>query len=189
MKEQFRPQPENPKQHTPEAGAGPLGIPPPTPEHSPQGGGSTSPERQPLPSALDILERRAQFYESDLYRRIVSEDARLKKNRARHKAFWEKNKQLGDELATLYVDGTDRDRLIIDIYTTLSKNSSSDQVSWTGGPSGMDAERKFIAKVEKMSEQELLEELRKAREALERKTARYKKKVETERRNKSLPHE
>jgi hypothetical protein len=177
MKEKFDQQPEKPKHNAPEAVAGHLGISPP------------SPERQPLPSALDILERRAQFYESDLYRRIVSEDARLKKNRVRHKEFWGKNKQLGDELATLYVDGTDRDRLIIDVYTTLAKTSSSDPVDWSFGPPGMDAERKFIAKVEKMSEQELLEELRKARETLERKTARYKKMAETQRRNKSLPPE
>jgi hypothetical protein len=29
MKEEFRPQPENPKQNAPEAGAGPIGLPPP----------------------------------------------------------------------------------------------------------------------------------------------------------------
>jgi hypothetical protein len=37
MTEQFRPQPENPKQKAPEAGAGPLGLPPPpAPEQAPQ---------------------------------------------------------------------------------------------------------------------------------------------------------
>jgi hypothetical protein len=49
MTEQFRPQPENPKQHAPEAGAGSLGLPPPGSEQSPQGEGSKSPERQPRP--------------------------------------------------------------------------------------------------------------------------------------------
>jgi hypothetical protein len=44
MTEKFRPQPENPKQHAPEAGAGPLGLPPPDSEQTPQGGGSKSPE-------------------------------------------------------------------------------------------------------------------------------------------------
>jgi hypothetical protein len=48
MTERFRPHPENPKQHAPEAGAGPLGLPPPGSEQSPQGEGSKSPERQPL---------------------------------------------------------------------------------------------------------------------------------------------
>jgi hypothetical protein len=45
MKEQFRPQPENPKQDTPEAGAGTIGLPPPpAPEQTPQSGTSKSPE-------------------------------------------------------------------------------------------------------------------------------------------------
>jgi hypothetical protein len=35
MKEQFRPQPENPKQLAPEAEAGPLGLSPPDLEESP----------------------------------------------------------------------------------------------------------------------------------------------------------
>src|SRR5688500_16730834 len=49
MKERFCPQPENPKQKAPEAGAGPLGLPPPPgPEQSPQDGGSRNPEHQPL---------------------------------------------------------------------------------------------------------------------------------------------
>jgi hypothetical protein len=48
MKERCRPQPENPKPHAPEAGAGPLGKPPPGSEQSPQYGGSKSPEPQPV---------------------------------------------------------------------------------------------------------------------------------------------
>jgi hypothetical protein len=46
MTEKFRPQPDVPKQNAPEAGAGPLGLPPPEPEQQPQGEGSQSPERQ-----------------------------------------------------------------------------------------------------------------------------------------------
>jgi len=37
MKERFRPQPEKPKHNAPESGAGPLGLPPPSPEQTPQG--------------------------------------------------------------------------------------------------------------------------------------------------------
>jgi hypothetical protein len=44
MIEQFHPQPENPKQHAPEAGAGPLGLPPPPSPEQPQEGGSNTPE-------------------------------------------------------------------------------------------------------------------------------------------------
>jgi transposase len=48
MKEQFRPTPDSArKQNAPEAGAGPIGLPPP------------GPEQQPLPSVWDVLERKA----------------------------------------------------------------------------------------------------------------------------------
>src|SRR5687767_4398731 len=57
MTEKFRQQPENSKQHAPEAGAGPLGLPPPNPNHALQSEGSKSPERQPLPSVWEILEQ------------------------------------------------------------------------------------------------------------------------------------
>jgi hypothetical protein len=50
MKEKFQPisESDKPKQNIPEAGAGPLGLPPPGSEQAPQGGGIKSPERQPL---------------------------------------------------------------------------------------------------------------------------------------------
>jgi hypothetical protein len=45
-KKEHQPQPNQPEQRqkSPEAGAGPLGLPPPTPDQTPQGGGSKSPE-------------------------------------------------------------------------------------------------------------------------------------------------
>jgi hypothetical protein len=49
MTEQFRSHPENPKQKAPEAGAGPIGLPPPEPEQTLPGGDSSLPERQPRP--------------------------------------------------------------------------------------------------------------------------------------------
>ena len=45
MTEQFRPQPENPKQNASEAGAGPLGLPPPSPEGE-RPRGELTPEQQ-----------------------------------------------------------------------------------------------------------------------------------------------
>ncbi len=49
MKENFRPIPEGAqKPKSPEAGAGPLGLPPPGSAQSPQGGGSKGPDRLPL---------------------------------------------------------------------------------------------------------------------------------------------
>jgi hypothetical protein len=47
MNERFRLQPEDPKQHAPEAGAGPIGLPPPGAEHVPQGERSKRPEIHP----------------------------------------------------------------------------------------------------------------------------------------------
>jgi hypothetical protein len=135
-------------------------------EAKPQGGS----ERQILPSVFDILERRAQLYESPLRRRIAHEDSRLKENRAAYQELRAKNSQLGNELARQYVDGTDRDRLILDVYTTLAKSSSSDPVNWRFGLQAQET-RQFIAKVGPMTEDELQDELHKAQEALERKTA------------------
>jgi hypothetical protein len=63
FKEQFRPQPENPKQHAPEAGSGSIGVSPPTPEHSPQGNGNKSPEREPRPDVWEFLERRERYHD------------------------------------------------------------------------------------------------------------------------------
>src|SRR5688500_6151951 len=127
-----RPIPEGElKQNAPEAGAGPFGIPPPTPEHSPQGGCSTSPERLPLPSALDILERKAQLQED---RKRVSQQLGPKVTRARLAMIVEyrdKELDLGRELKAVHDLGTDRDRLMIDVYTTMTKYESDEPVRWS----------------------------------------------------------
>jgi hypothetical protein len=173
-----RPIPEGElKQNAP--GARPLGIPPPNSEHSPQGGGSTSPERQPLPSALDILERRAQLYEHRI------RDLRLRHHESKHTREYlnlyrehrENVEQLGDEAARLYADWSDRNRLISDLYTT--------SVEWNIGLSP-EKTQQFIAKVQALSEEELREELRRARAVAEQKAAISKKISETHRLNSSL---
>src|SRR5437867_1081673 len=85
------------------------------PEAKPQG----SPERQPLPSVLDILERRAQLGE----RAIARE--RRKFSREENRAFDEECRaaahQITNELARLYIYGTNRDRLIMTTFATLAK--------------------------------------------------------------------
>src|SRR5687767_4777320 len=53
MTEQFRPQPENPKQNAPEAGAGPLGLPPPSPGGERSRGELTLEQRQNSPQVGD----------------------------------------------------------------------------------------------------------------------------------------
>jgi hypothetical protein len=59
MKENFRQQPENPKQHAPEAGAGPLGLLPPDPEQ--QGGGVNKPELPPPEEESEELAKNEEF--------------------------------------------------------------------------------------------------------------------------------
>jgi hypothetical protein len=69
MKERFRSQPEDPKQHAPEAGAGPLGLPPPGPEQQ-QGGCVNKPELRPpaersLPFEPNLPSREQQIADLD----------------------------------------------------------------------------------------------------------------------------
>ena len=151
-------------------------------EGPPAQGGSEStlmqPERQPLPSALDVLERKAQLYESDLWRRIRRvDDGRRKENRALFKEFRAAEERIGKELATLYALTTSRERLIIDVYTTLLQTPNHRGIYWSSNLSPDDT-RQFISRVAPMSEDELREELRKAQETLERKAEVQRKRVE-----------
>lgn len=186
--EQVRPipEPEKQKPQPPEAGAGPLGKAPPSLEHPAQGEGSKSPERQPLPSALDVLERKAQLQEE---RRRVSKQLSPKVTRARLAMLAEySNKEfdLGKELKAVHDLGTDRDRLMIDVYTTMTKFESDEPVHWSRDLVFPEHIRQFISRVAPMSNEELAEELRSAQETLERKTQLIRKKRETREANKGL---
>jgi hypothetical protein len=140
-----------------------------------------SPERQPLPSVSDILERKAQLGEIASARHETGQMYSREENSAFDKMFGAKQRQLGNELATLYAKGTASDRLIIETYTTLARPTSSWPAYWTNDISPQKI-RAFIVKFQSpMSEDELREELRKAQEALERKTEAYKKMVENHR--------
>src|SRR5688500_10895197 len=70
MKENFHPQPENPKQHAPEAGAGSLGLPPPNPEQTnPQQGKA---EGNPPVENPSLIKRRGAVFECAIPRVIPS---------------------------------------------------------------------------------------------------------------------
>src|SRR5687768_10158212 len=73
MSEQFRPQPENPKQNAPEVGAGPLGLPPPRPEQTPQGGGGQSPEFDLRGQGEEVGARKKARYDRMIETRIRNE--------------------------------------------------------------------------------------------------------------------
>jgi hypothetical protein len=160
-----RPIPEGElKQNAPAAGAGPLGIPPPTPEHS------------PLPRMLNILERKAQLEEDEMVGRMTY-----------HEAFAKRAELRDEQLSLLQDNATDRDRLIFDLYDTLlvermlGKNPTS-----STQPVQL---RELIARVKPMSEDELREELYKAQEALQGDPDRYRRMVATRELYKTLPPE
>jgi hypothetical protein len=139
-------------------------------------------EGQPLPNVQDILERRAQLYESrkrDLYQR-QHKSKHSREYLALYDEHRDKVRQLGDEVASHYAEWTDHDRLIFDLYTT--------SVNWRIGLSAEETQQ-FIARATPLSKEKLIEELRKARETAERKAARYKKMAETQRLNRSLTAE
>jgi len=144
-------------------------------EAKPQG----SPERQPLPRVFDILDRRAQLYESRRREVVLHQHKHSREYLALRNDHIEKVEQLGSEVASLYPDWEARDQLIFDLYTTSNP--------WRFGLSAQETQQ-FIAKVQSppMTEDELREELRKVQEAEERKAAIGKKIAETHRLNENL---
>jgi hypothetical protein len=141
-------------------------------------------EREPKAGVLDLLERRAQFKESELFRRwIKTGDGRKKEHKALNKEYHEAWDRLADELATLYDSGNTLERRTIEYYSSLNNTPTFRGMHWHSDLSSPRAIRTFIALVEPMSEQELLEEIRKAEEALEKKALTVQKIKETKRRN------
>lgn len=176
-------QPENP-QPPQEGGNGSPGLPPtiherakPPPE---------SRERQPLPSVLDILERRAQLQEE---RERVSQQLGPYVTHARRAMLVEysdKEIDLGKELQAVHDSGTDRDRLIIDVYRTMTTYESGEPVPWSMDLPLPRHIRQFISRVAPMSNEEFAEELRKAQKMVERRTQANRKRRETREANKGL---
>ena len=113
MTEKFRPQPENLKHNAPEAGSGPLGKSPPlSPEQQPQGEGTKSPERQPLPSVWNVLERKVKVDAPDI-------EDRPKYGSQDYKREAEEVNRLEMELSE---KGTTREKLIVDLFYTRSSS-------------------------------------------------------------------
>ena len=143
-------------------------------------------ERQPLPSVWDILERMAQFQEE---KERVSQQLGPYVTRARRAMLVEwsdKRFALGKELKVVHDLGTDRDRLIIDVYTTMATYESGEPVPWSRGLVLPEHTRQFISRVAPMSEDEPAEELRKAQKVVERRTQASRKRRETREANKGL---
>ena len=137
------------------------------------------PERQPLPDALEVLARRVQFQEDHRAGRIIGQ-RRLR----------EEYEKQATELRTLYAQGSECDKLIIGIYTTMAQTRSDSWFEWTSYIRPQKT-RDLIARIAPIREDkaQLQEELRKAQEALERKTAGLRKKEENEWRYRNLTPE
>lgn len=178
MKERPIPSPAGrPEKNQPtlEVGEGRHGVPPPQGEQSqPQ---QDKGESQPLPSLLEVLERRVQLQESERAGRPAREKWTRQQKMAFGKKFTEAQRQQGDELKKLYTAGTARDSLIIDVYTTMAKTSADSAIIWTNYISPQKT-RDLIARLKPMSNEEIREELRQAKASLERKTAAFRKRSE-----------
>ena len=155
-------------------------------EQAPQSGAPNSPERQPLPSVWDVLERMAQLQEE---RERVSKQLGPYVTRARRAMIvkWsDKEIALGRELKAVHDLGTDRDRLIIDVYTTMATYESGEPVPWSRGLVLPEHTRQFISRAAPMSNEELAEELHKAQKVVERRIQANRKRRETREANKGL---
>jgi hypothetical protein len=162
-------------QHTPhEGGNGSLGLPPTLNVNERSKPPPEGREGQPLPSVLEILECGAQLLED----RIAEDREKWSWHQKREagRKFGEAKRQQENELARLYTEGTERDRLIINVYTTMTRWGSDPTIHWWG--LSPEQTRDLIARVAPMSEVELREELHRAEEAWERKRAIFLKRVE-----------
>jgi len=159
-----------------EGGNGALGLP--RTVHESANPPPESQELHPLPSVSDILERRAQLIESFAGGSTTRQRHSFNERRRLSYEYEEQQNQLAAELYVLYDEGTDRDRLILDIYRTLTKSSPDELGDLTEYLSAKKT-RAFIARVAPMSEGELGEELRSAKEAVARKASASSKAQET----------
>jgi hypothetical protein len=164
MTEQFRPHPENPKQKSPEAGAGPLGLPPPpTPEQTAQGGVSKSPERHPRPDVWDVLERRVRLDAPDI-------EDRPKWGTPEYRREADELKRLSTELE----EGKDpRAKLIRKLYGVIRCEPAPFPAPVKLRNLSLEEYQQFRSWLEKMSDDEITEEICKAEEEFDRKSDEF----------------
>jgi hypothetical protein len=185
LMEHLRPQPDQ-SQPRRDAGEGSRGLPVKQREQAPQGEPHKSQERQQLPEVFDVLERMVHLQEE---RESESQQLGPYLTRVRRAMIVEYNAKkfdLGRELKAVHDLGTDRDRLIIDLYTTMATYESGEPVPWSRGLVLPEHTRQFISHVAPMSYEELDEELRKAQQVVERRTQANRKRRETREANKGL---
>ena len=92
------------RQNSPEAGAGPLGLPPPDLEQVPPRGAPKSPEHQALPSVWDVLKRKVRLRVPESPSMTTAEYGR-------------KLREVNRSIDEVDEKGTPRDKLIIRLYS------------------------------------------------------------------------
>ena len=126
-------------------------------EQAPHGGGSNSPESQPLPSVWDVLER------------IVRLEARADEGQISNEEY-DREYHEQDRLKRELKDrGSDRDKLILDLYTDKTMHPAHVPVPVEFIDLTPEEFQQFRAKVEPLSEERIREEIRKTNEEYARK--------------------
>ena len=119
-----------------------------------------SPERQPLPSVWDVLERSVKLAVKG-NEVLTSHEEFAEYNRERREA--------GRLKSELKKRGTDRDRLILDLYTETTIEPANFPVPIDFVDLSPEKFQQFRTKVEVLSEDDIRGEIRQAKEEYERK--------------------
>jgi hypothetical protein len=147
------------KQNAPEAGAGPLGLPPPEPEQPPQSRVIKSPERQPLARVLDVLEREVRLNAPDIENRPQWPSEEYMRE-------FDEVAQLEEELME---NGSPREKLIIKLYSATRVEPAPLPDPAYIRSFSLEEFHQFRSRVEPLSEDEIREEIRKVKAEFDRK--------------------
>jgi hypothetical protein len=155
--EKYRPQSE--KQHNAlEGGQRSHNFQNRPPEQVPHGGGSKSPERQTLPNVWDVLERRVKLDAPDV------------EDRPRGEQYYRELRKVNRSLDELDEKGTDRDSLTEDLYNAITiEPCDSLQVPYKVITLSLEEFQQLRSRVEPLSDEELRDEVCKAKEQKQRK--------------------
>jgi hypothetical protein len=155
--EQFRPIPEGEKQkQTPQQrGEGIRGVPPPAKPQQERG------ERQPLPSVWEVLERKVRITEARSSGRITEDE------------YDQERRKLASSLNKLDEKGTDRDRVIEELYNVLTIELTNSFSIETRALS-LDEFHQLRSKVEPMSDDEIREEICKTSRVIRHRLKRHR---------------
>jgi hypothetical protein len=170
MTEQFHSTPESEyKPQGPEVRevrAGRLGKPPPDPEQAPQSIAPKSPDRLPLTSVWDYLERKVRLDAPDVEDRPIRESQEYKLE----------VEELNRLFRELDERGTPHDHLIIDLYGEIRCEPAPFPNPVRLRNLSLEEFQQFRSKVERLSDDEIADELRKAEEESDRKSDEFFKK-------------